>query len=112
MQPRCWIAAFVLSFILAGCSTGEFRGRSDAPTYPPYKGNVRVLERLPQAGTYERLGIVMARAGTVSYGDTLIKRLKKTAATRGANAIVLQGQERDTIDGTMLAGWAIRVRAP
>ena len=102
----------LLALVLVGCATGEFRGRSSAPAFPPYKGEVRLLERFPASGTFERLGVVTVKVGVVQYANTLTNKLKKTAAARGANAVVLQGKARETSEGSILAGWAIRVRAP
>ena len=100
---------------LWGCATSEFAPRSDAPAYPAYKGEVELLESFPAPGTYEQLGVITVEVAGFSYATTGTGKLRKAAAARGANAVVLQGKERQVRDAagherSILAGWAIRRR--
>ena len=106
----------LIALTLTACvSSSNYRGESSAPTYPPYKGEVAILEKFPPRGTYERLGVITVRTEGVSYANTLRNRMRKEVAARGGNAVVLQGKEREGRDGNghlygILAGWAIRQR--
>ena len=110
------LIAGVLTGVLAGCTSAEFNRSYSAPTYPPFKGEVEVLELMPPAGTFERLGVVVATGGDAGTKQSLVRQLKKTAAAGGANAISLQHAdltEYSTHGGgtqTKLAAWAIRLR--
>lgn len=113
VNRRSLVAVLLFAVVGAGCASGEFRGETGATVYPPYQGSVELLEKFPPKGTYDRLGIITVEVNGVSYEDTLTDRMKKEAAARGANAVVLQGKERSGRDGAghltgILAGWAIR----
>ena len=111
-----WVVPLAVLW-LAACTSSEFRPESQAPDYPPYQGEVKLLEVFPPAGTYVRLGVVTVEAGGIAYGDTLTEKIAEVAAARGADAVVLQDKQRDRRDRSgrttsVLAGWAIRTRAP
>ena len=104
------------SLLLAACTSAEFNRNADAPAYPPYKGEVEVLEVLPPPDRFERLGVVLVTGGDAGTKNALLRDLKKAAAANGANAIMLQ---RDTVQErgtrgvgtqTRLAAWALRIR--
>jgi hypothetical protein len=50
----------VLAFLLlSGCTGAKFTPGPAAASYPPFTGKVRVLDRFPTAGTFDRIGVVM-----------------------------------------------------
>ena len=111
---RSWRSG-VLVLLLAGCAGAEFNRNANAPTYPPYEGEVMLLGSLPPADQFERLGVVIARGVGLSTEERLRQQLKKAAARNGANALVLQSKLQTIPDGDggserRLAAWAIRVR--
>lgn len=113
--PRA-LFVFTVSVALVACANSDFRGESQAPQYPPYKGEVALLEKFPSPGSFERLGVITVKSHGISYDTTLADKISKDAAARGANAVVLQGKVRSRRDGdghevNVLAGWAIRLNS-
>lgn len=77
--------------LLTGCTGAKFKPSAGAAKYPRFKGQVRVLERLPAAEDYESLGVVIVTGAEATRDESLRRRAIKEAARRGANAIVWQG---------------------
>ena len=107
-------AGVAVAVLLGACATTEHTSIPTAPTYPPFTGEVQVLDAMPPSGTYERLGVVIARGPDITRDATLRKTLLKQAGEQGANAVVLQGpvQTSPNADGKSekrLAAWAIRL---
>lgn len=86
---RLFLASVLM--VIGGCTTAEFTPSPGAGAYRAYQGDVQVLDEFPATGTFERLGIVIARGVRLSEKADLLEDLKSEAARRGANAIVLQG---------------------
>jgi hypothetical protein len=110
--PAVVVAALL---VLAGCTSAQFNRNVSAPRYPPYAGEVAVLQSPPSAGTFERLGVVVVTAGDAGTMGGMLADLKKAAAKQGANAVMLQHdklREGTSAGGTehKLAAWAFRVR--
>jgi hypothetical protein len=84
------VVLFLVVFI-GGCSNVQFNPAPGAPSYGAYKGEVKLLDRLPPPGRYTRIGIVIARGPRATEPEDLIEDIKTEAAKRGADAIVLQG---------------------
>ena len=60
----------VLMAAVSGCtSPAKFTPTSDSENFPPYEGEVRILENLPPSDQYKRVGVVVVaprgRAGGV-----------------------------------------------
>jgi hypothetical protein len=87
-MPRFLV--LLLALFIGGCTSVEFNPAPGAPSYGAYKGEVKLLDRLPPPGRYKRLGIVIARGPRVTDAEDLVEDLKTEAAKRGADAIVLQ----------------------
>ncbi len=77
--------------LIGGCANAEYTPTPGAARYTAYGGEVQVLSGFPAEGSFERLGILVAKGVRLSEKEDLIEKLKKEAADRGANAIVLQG---------------------
>ncbi len=104
----------VLPLALAGCSSARYRPAPGAAPLAPFRGEVRVLERLPPPGSYRRLGVVVAEGGDLTSRERLLGRLKREAAARGADAIVVQRPAASPAGYSgsrlpRLAAWAIRL---
>ena len=85
------LAVLLLCAALAACTAGEFRPGPSATSYPSYRGEMQVLECLPQSDGYENLGVVIVTAGEFTQDDSLRARAVELAARQGANAVVWQG---------------------
>jgi hypothetical protein len=96
-----------------GCtSPATFQPASGGEDFPPYKGEVRVLENLPPSGQYKRVGVVMVEGVLLSKESDMVETLKKEAAAKGANAVVMQSpvkvsKEPDGSTTRRLAAWVI-----
>jgi len=110
MSMRVWVLVAVV--LIAGCSTGGFQPTGGEPDYPPYRGEVQLLDRLPPPGAYQRLGIVSAAGGEYTSRATLLRRLRREAAARGADTIVLQRPKGNSdmyaAHHPRVAAWALR----
>lgn len=105
----------LLAATLTACTGAKFKSAQGAKTYPEYKGEVRELKSFPQAGSFDRIGVVVVD-GTENTDDArLRKRMLSEAAERGANAVIYQGAVktvpyRDGAKQKRLAAFAIRLR--
>jgi hypothetical protein len=110
MRSTRYLFAAVL--LLAGCSSAEFEP-SGVVAPAPYKGEVKVLDRLPPDGSYQLVGIVTVRGVNLSSDERMFEQLKARAAEQGADAVVPQGRIRERAGGDerVLAAHAIRLRA-
>ena len=88
-MPRVFVLFLIL--FIGGCTSVEFNPARGAPSFGAYKGEVKLLDRLPPPGRYQRLGIVIVRGPRATDREDLLEDLKTEAAKRGADAIVLQG---------------------
>lgn len=115
---RLRLSAAVLTVtILGGCASSEFHPEGNGPVLPAYQGEVALLGAFPKPGTYRNLGIVMVKVYGISYPGSLERKMRKVAAGRGADAVVLQGKRQTRRDAEgheteILAGWAIRRQGP
>lgn len=103
----------LVAVVLTACSQAQFRPATTSVKLEPYTGEVRVLDRLPPPSQYLLVGVVIAEGVFLTDEATMFEALKKEAAARGANAVVLQGKVKVTKLGgggeeQKLAAWAIR----
>lgn len=106
------LALIALTVVLAGCASSEFT-QSSAQKYPPFEGEVELLQTRPAPGSYELLGVVMVRGVGLTSDERMYKQLRELAAERGADAVIPQGEIRNrrTTEGgeeRRFAGYAIR----
>lgn len=105
-----------LAACLAGCtSPARFTPSGSSQEFPPYEGEVRVLERMPNSGQFERVGVVVVEGVQLTADAAMVDSVREKAAEHGANAVVMQGPIRVTKDSAggvkkTLAAWAIRVK--
>jgi len=105
----------VVAAAIAGCaSPATFQPSSGGQNFPPYEGEVRVLENLPPSDQYTRIGIVKVEGVLLTKETEMVAKIKEKAADKGANAVVMQSAMKVTknSDGSTtrrLAAWAIRV---
>jgi len=106
----------MLAVVLGGCtSPAEFSPSTGGKTFPPYEGDVRVLQKLPNPDQFERVGVVVVNGVQLTSDAAMVDAVRKKAAKNGANAVVMQGPVRVTKDSAggvnkTLAAWAIRLK--
>lgn len=86
------LAGFVLCFSLVSCATSKFTQTGEA--FPPYKGTVKVLRTAPGDQKFVEIGWVSSSGGMIHEWTHLIEAMQKKAASKGANAIILNHAER------------------
>lgn len=105
----------VVMTAISGCtSPATFQPASRSEEFPPYEGEVRVLENLPASNQYKRVGVVIVEGVLLTKDAAMVASVKKKAAAKGADAVVMQSKIKVTKnhDGNTtkkLAAWAIRL---
>jgi len=105
----------VVMTAISGCtSPATFQPASRSEEFPPYEGEVRVLENLPPSSQYKRVGVVIVEGVLLTKDAAMVASVKKKAAAKGADAVVMQSKIKVTKnhDGNTtkkLAAWAIRL---
>jgi len=100
---------------IGGCaSPATFQPASGAEDFPPYEGEVKVLENLPPSDQYKRVGVVVVEGVLLTKDADMVTILKEKAAAKGADAVVMQSPVKVTKqpDGSTtkrLAAWVIRL---
>jgi len=97
--------------LLSGCASESFTS-STSKQYPPWRGEVTVLEKLPVAGSYDLIGVVTIEGSRITSDDRMYAQMKEQAAARGANAVVPQSKIkiRTGSKEQILAAYAIWLR--
>lgn len=105
----------VVMTAISGCtSPATFQPASRSEEFPPYEGDVRVLENLPPSDQYKRVGVVFVEGVLLTKDASMVASVKKKAAENGADAVVMQSKIKviKNPDGSTtkkLAAWAIRL---
>ena len=93
MSRKLTVLAIVfLCMSLVACATGKFTQTGE--TFPPYEGPVKVLKSPPVDKKYVEIGWVSSSGGMIHEWTHLIEAMQKKAASKGANAIILNQAER------------------
>jgi len=87
-------AAAVL--MIAGCAKVQFTPTGE--TYPPYPGTVKIMKAYPSDSSYSEVGWVSADGDFNTPWSELLGLMQKEAASRGANAIVLDDKFTTSMD--------------
>lgn len=105
----------VVMTAISGCtSPATFQPASRSEEFPPYEGEVRVLENLPASNQYKRVGVVIVEGVLLTKDAAMVASVKKKAAAKGADAVVMQSKikvskNHDGNTTKKLAAWAIRL---
>ncbi len=105
----------VVMTAISGCtSPATFQPASRSEEFPPYEGEVRVLENLPPSDQYMRVGVVFVEGVLLTKDASMVVSVKKKAAANGADTVVMQSKIKviKNSDGSTtkkLAAWAIRL---
>lgn len=92
MSKKAVLAVAFLCVYMVACATGSFTQTGE--TFPPYEGPVKVLKSPPVDKEYVEIGWVSSSGGMVHEWTHLVKAMQKKAASKGANAIILDQTER------------------
>ena len=77
---------------LTGCSTWGYKSRIGDKVYPPVPyQHVQVLSYFPSQ-PYEQIGICSVSGGAFASGVDMYRKLQKSAALLGADAVVVTGE--------------------
>ena len=98
---------FILPLIFSACTYGtKIRV---GPTLPPVPANhVQVLSTAPQR-PYRQVGIVSVAGANLSLEAQIIRKLQKTAADIGADAVIVTSERNLSLGrGTSTRGEAIK----
>jgi OOP family OmpA-OmpF porin len=97
---------------LAGCTTTRFMNMGGTE-YPPYDGEVQVIDVHPEGVEYEVIGIVSAGGPWETSHEQLLQQVKEEAAQHGANAVMICSEQMGEEDSSLVAP-AVRIkrRAP
>lgn len=86
----------IVILALYGCATATFV--KSGTTYPPYNGDVKILDTPLNGVNYEVIGIVSVDGALDTQYD-LIKLMQKVAAQNGANAIICNNEDCHQVFG-------------
>lgn len=108
------LMAVVIVGVSSCTSPATFRPASGLVEFPPYEGDVRVLENLPPSSQYKRVGVVFVEGVLLTEDASMVASVKKKAGANGADAVVMQSKIKviKNPDGSTtkkLAAWAIRL---
>lgn len=99
LQKSYSIRAFFLVtalLMMTGCTTVRFTPTGES--YPPNPGAVKILKAYPSDSEYAEIGWVSADGDFNTPWSELLGLMQKEAASRGANAIVLEEKFTTQLD--------------
>ena len=73
-------------------------------TYPPYQGAVKIFTETPTNIKYEKIGWVSAEGDFNHPWAELLQIMQKEAASKGANALIIQENFTTKIDADVNVG--------
>ena len=99
LQKNRLLSAFLLAtafVMITGCATVRFTPTGESQ--PPYSGAVKILKAYPSDSEYAEIGWVSADGDFNTPWSELLGLMQKEAASRGANAIVLEEKFTTQLD--------------
>jgi hypothetical protein len=100
MRKSCLVILLVTAFFLAGCAKVNFTPTGQV--FPPYDGPVKILQARPAEGSYTEVGWVSAEGDFNNPWSQLLGMMQKEAASKGANAIVIDENFTTRMDTTQV----------
>ena len=73
-------------------------------TYPPYEGPVKIYKNLPSDLKYEEIGWITADGDWNQPWSELLHMMQKEAASRGANALIIEDKFTTQMDSDLNIG--------
>ena len=98
-------ALFILILIglfFIGCAKVKFA--PTGKTYPPYEGAVKIFKSPPTDLKYEEIGWVTADGDFNHPWAELLQMMQKEAASRGANALIIEKKFTTKMDSEVNIG--------
>jgi len=92
----------IICLIFFGCAQVKFT--PTGKTYPPYQGAVKIYTELPAGMKFEELGWVSAEGDFNHPWAELLQIMQKEAASKGANALIIQEKFTTKIDADVNVG--------
>lgn len=99
LQKNRLLSAFFFTtalLMVTGCATVRFTPTGES--YPPHPGAVKILKAYPSDSEYAEIGWVSADGDFNTPWSELLGLMQKEAASRGANAIVLEEKFTTQLD--------------
>lgn len=98
----------LLVVLLAGCTTWGYKTRTGVSEYPPTDYRmVQVLFDAPDPATYIQVGFasVLGGASFLTSDTDMLRKLQKSAADLGADAVVMRREDRTSGTGQAFASY-------
>ena len=92
----------LIGLIFIGCAKVKFA--PTGKTYPPYEGTVKIYRNPPSDLKYEEIGWVTADGDFNHPWAELLQMMQKEAASRGANALIIEDKFTTKLDSEVNLG--------
>ena len=92
----------LIGLIFIGCAKVKFA--ATGKTYPPYEGSVKIYKNPPSDLKYEEIGWVTADGDFNHPWAELLQMMQKEAASRGANALIIEEKFTTKMDSEINIG--------
>jgi hypothetical protein len=92
-----FLLLILLCALMVGCTTYGYKTRTGAGDYPPTDYRmVQVLFDAPDPATYKQVGFasVLGGASFITPDTDMLRKLQKSAAAIGADAVILRREDR------------------
>jgi hypothetical protein len=102
------ILPFLLIPLLAACTTWGYKTRTGASDFPPTDHRmIQVLFEPPDPATYTQVGFasVLGGASFITPDTDMLRKLQKSAADLGADAVILRREDRTAGYGQAFAAY-------
>ena len=90
------LVLILFCLVFLGCAKVKFA--PTGKTYPPYEGPVKIYRSLPSDLKYEEIGWVSADGDFNHPWSELLLMMQKKAASRGANALIIEDKFTTKLD--------------
>jgi hypothetical protein len=98
----------LLSVLLVGCTTWGYKTQTGGGAFPPTDYRmVQVLFDAPDPEKYQQIGFVSVLGGAsfITPDTDMLRKLQKSAADLGADAVILRREDRTTGYGNAWSGY-------
>ena len=96
------LVLILMSPMFFGCAKVKFA--PTGKTYPPYVGSVKIFKSPPTDLRYEEIGWVTADGDFNHPWSELLQMMQKEAASRGANALIIEDKFTTRMDSEVSIG--------
>ena len=97
------LVLILICLISFGCAKVTFA--PTAKTYPPYEGPVKIYKSPPSDLKYEEIGWITADGDFNQPWSELLQMMQKEAASRGANALIIEDKFTTKLDSEVNVGY-------